>query len=119
VLEKLVNNQLTGFLYVYSILSGFRSGYGCVTATLKVLNDVTISLGSILSPTLFSIYINNIAQAVGSSLMHLYADDTVLYSAGPSLHFVVKTLYNKAFFVSNKLSLPCGLVRRITLSPQV
>jgi hypothetical protein len=49
VLEKLVNNQLTGFLDVYSILSGmqsFRSCYGCVTATLKVLNDVTIALDS-------------------------------------------------------------------------
>ena len=50
VLEKLVNSQLTGFLDVYSILSGmqsgFRSGYGCVTATLKVLNDVTIALDS-------------------------------------------------------------------------
>ena len=49
MLVKLVN-QLTGFLDVYSILSGgqsgFRSGYGCVTATLKVLNDVTIALDS-------------------------------------------------------------------------
>jgi hypothetical protein len=44
--------------------------------------------GSILEPTLFSIYNNNIAQAVGSSLIHLYADDTVLYSAVPSLDFV-------------------------------
>ena len=26
--------------------NGFRSGYGCVTATLKVLNDVTIALDS-------------------------------------------------------------------------
>ena len=26
--------------------SGFRSVYGCVTATLKVLNDVTIALDS-------------------------------------------------------------------------
>jgi hypothetical protein len=26
--------------------TGFRSGYGCVTATLKVLNDVTIALDS-------------------------------------------------------------------------
>ena len=26
--------------------SGFRSGYGCVTATLNVLNDVTIALDS-------------------------------------------------------------------------
>ena len=50
VLEKLVNNQQPGFLDVYSILSGmqsgFRSGYGCVTATLKVFNDVTIALDS-------------------------------------------------------------------------
>ena len=50
VLEKLVSKQLTGFLDEYSILSamqsGFRSGYGCVTATLKVLNDVTIALDS-------------------------------------------------------------------------
>jgi hypothetical protein len=49
VLEKLVN-QLTGFLDVYSILSGiqsgFHSGYECVTATFMVLNDVTISLDS-------------------------------------------------------------------------
>ena len=50
VLEKLLNNQLTGFLDVYSIISGMQSGFhsgcGCVTATLKVLNDVTIALDS-------------------------------------------------------------------------
>ena len=40
--------------------------------------------GSILGPMFFSIYINNIAQAVGSSLINLYAGDEVLYSAGPS-----------------------------------
>ena len=48
--KRPLNNQLTGFLDVYSILlgmqSGFCSGYGCVTATLKVLNDVTIALDS-------------------------------------------------------------------------
>ena len=123
---------------------GFRSGYGCVTANLKVLNDVTIAhdskqccpaifidlakafdmvdhsilvgrlrlsvsegslvwfsnylsqrvqchQGSILGPTLL-IYINNIAQAVESSLIHLYADDTVLYLAGPSPDFVLNAL---------------------------
>ena len=45
-----VNHQLAGFLDVYSILSGmqsgFRSSYGCVTSTLKVLNDVPIALVS-------------------------------------------------------------------------
>ena len=47
VLEKRVNNKLTGFLD--SILSGMQSGfpgYGCVTATLNVLNYVTIALDS-------------------------------------------------------------------------
>ena len=50
VLLKRGNKKLTGFLDVYSILSGmpsgFCSGYGCVTATFKVLNDVTIALDS-------------------------------------------------------------------------
>ena len=179
MLEKHVNNQLTGFLDVYSILSGmqfvFCSGYGCVTATLKVLNDVTIALdsnprcdavfidlakgfdtvhhsivvgrlssigvsegslswfanylsqrvwciksehllsqplpvtkgvplGSILDPTLFSIYINNIAQAVGSAPIHLYAVDTVLYSAGPSPDFVLNALHQSFLSVQQAFS---------------
>ena len=36
--------------------------------------------GSILGPTLFSIYINNIAQAVGSAVIHAYADDSLILS---------------------------------------
>ena len=52
VLEKKVNNQLTGSLDVYSILSGMQSSfysvYGFVITTFlkKVLNDVTIALDS-------------------------------------------------------------------------
>ena len=48
VFEKLVNKQLTGYLDLYGILSGlqsgFRTGHSCVTATLKVLNDMTSAL---------------------------------------------------------------------------
>jgi hypothetical protein len=40
---------------------------------------------SILGPTLFSVYINDVALAAGDSLIHLYADDTILYTSGPSL----------------------------------
>ena len=39
--------------------------------------------GSILRPTLFSVFINDVGLAAGESLIHLYADDTILYTSGP------------------------------------
>ena len=86
--------------------------------------------GSILGPTFFSIYINIIAQAVGSSLIHLYADYTVLYSAGPSPDFVLNALQQSFLSVQQDFSTlyhvlntskqrSCNLVRRIPLSPLV
>jgi hypothetical protein len=85
----------------------------------------------ILGPTLFSIYINNIGQAVGSSLVHLYADDTVLYSAGPSpdlglnalqqsflsvqqafsaLHLVLNTSKSKVMWFRKNAPLPTSVI---------
>ena len=48
--------------------------------------------GSILGPALFSIYINDVALAAGDSLIHLYANDTILYTSGSSLDTVLKLL---------------------------
>jgi hypothetical protein len=48
--------------------------------------------GSILGPTLFSVYINNFALAAGDSLIHLSADDTILYICGPYLDTVLTNL---------------------------
>ena len=48
--------------------------------------------GSILGLTLFSVYINEVALAAGDSLIHLYADDTILYTSGPSLDTVLTNL---------------------------
>ena len=36
-----------------------------------------------LGPTLFSVYIYDVALAAGDSLIHPYADDTILYTSGP------------------------------------
>lgn len=48
--------------------------------------------GFILGPTLFSIYINDVAISAGNSKIHLYADDTILYAEGPSLYSATATL---------------------------
>jgi hypothetical protein len=55
---------------------------------------LAVSMGvpqsSILGMTLFSVYISDVAHAAGDSLIHLYADDTILYISGPSLDTVNK-----------------------------
>jgi hypothetical protein len=48
--------------------------------------------GSILGPSLFSVYINDVALAACDSLIHLYADDTILCTSGPSLDTVLTNL---------------------------
>ena len=45
--------------------------------------------GSILGLTLFSVYINDVSLAAHDSLIPLYADDTILYTSGPSLDTVL------------------------------
>ena len=52
---------------------------------------------------LLSIYINNIAQAE-ESLICLYADDTVLYSAGPSPDVVLNALQQSFLSVQQDFS---------------
>lgn len=52
-----------------------------ILTTLKPLPlNKGLPQGSILGPTLFNIYINNITHGLGQSHIHLYADDTILYS---------------------------------------
>ncbi len=48
ILKKLVNKQLMHHLETYNVLnqvqSAFRSGHSCITATLKVLNDIICAI---------------------------------------------------------------------------
>uniref|UniRef100_A0A8C7MEU3 Reverse transcriptase domain-containing protein n=1 Tax=Oncorhynchus kisutch TaxID=8019 RepID=A0A8C7MEU3_ONCKI len=48
--------------------------------------------GPIIGPTRFSVYINDVALVAGDSLIHLYADDTILYTSGLSLDTVLTNL---------------------------
>ena len=60
---------------------------GLLSGPLAV--SMGVPQGSILGPTPFSVYINDVALAAGDSLIHLYADDTILYTSGPSLDTVL------------------------------
>uniref|UniRef100_A0A8C7DA57 Reverse transcriptase domain-containing protein n=1 Tax=Oncorhynchus kisutch TaxID=8019 RepID=A0A8C7DA57_ONCKI len=74
----------------------FSDRVQCVKSEGLLSRSLAVSMGvpqgSILGPTLFSVYINEVALAAGESLIHLYADDTILYTSGPSLDTVLATL---------------------------
>lgn len=71
--------------------------------------------GSIMGPTLFSIFINNIVDSVGESSNHLYADDTVLFSIAPSPDIVREQLqhsFNELHLVLPRLHLMINVSKK-------
>uniref|UniRef100_A0A8K9X3J7 Reverse transcriptase domain-containing protein n=1 Tax=Oncorhynchus mykiss TaxID=8022 RepID=A0A8K9X3J7_ONCMY len=74
----------------------FSDRVQCVKSEGLLSRPLVVSMGvpqsSILGPTLFSVYINDVTLAAGDSLIHLYTDDTILYTSGPSLDTVLTNL---------------------------
>ena len=57
--------------------------------------------GSVVGPTLFSIYINNLPNTIGLEGMQKYADDTVLYGSDCNA-LQGKQNFTKRFNISNR-----------------
>ncbi|CDQ80574.1 unnamed protein product [Oncorhynchus mykiss] len=56
---------------------------GCKSVSIEVCSGIL--QGYIFGPLSFILYINNIADLIETADVHLYADDTVIYSSGSSL----------------------------------
>ena len=76
------NDCLAWFTNYFSDRVQAVKSEGLLSGPLAV--SMGVSQGSMLGPTLFSVYINDVALAAGDSLIHLYADDTILYTSVPS-----------------------------------
>ena len=81
------NDCLVWFTNYFSDRVQCVKSEGLLSGPLAV--SMRVPQGSILGPTLFSVYINDVALAAGDSLIHLYTDNTILYSSGPSFDTVL------------------------------
>ena len=90
--HRILIGRLNSLCFSNSCLAWFTNYFSgrvqCVKSEGLLSGPPAVSMGvlqgSILGLTLFSVYINDVALAARDSLIHLYADNTILYTSGPS-----------------------------------
>lgn len=73
----------------------------CTSSLLEV--KMGVPQGSVLGPILFSIYINNLGRDLKQTKVHLYADDTILYTSATSVEEALT--YLQSAFIQVQISL--------------
>ena len=83
--------------------------------------NIGVPQGSILGPTLFLIYVNNLPKFSDILMTQLFADDTIVSNAGPDINTLIGTtnaeLYKlKDWTQANKLTIHAGKSKLLVVS---
>jgi hypothetical protein len=99
--HNILIGRLNSLGFLIDCLACFTNYYSDKVQYVKweglLSGHLAVSMGVSQGSTLFSVYINDVTLAAGDSLIHLYADDSLLYTSDPSLDTVltnVQTSFN-------------------------
>ena len=70
----------------FTVLNGVRSD--------QLLVTISIPQGSVLDPTLFNIFTNDLPSMVQSGLLYMFTDDTTVFCRGDSADMAIAQLNN-------------------------
>ena len=113
LLKKMEHYGIRGLCnsFFASYLSDRKQYVHCNNVNSSILDMVCgVPQGSVLGPTLFLIYINDMINCIKYSKLQLFADDTITSLSGKNLHVLFDLLKQELklmmkWFKSNKLSL--------------
>jgi hypothetical protein len=81
------DEQVIKWFKSYLCNRGHKVSCNSECSSIKYVN-IGVPQGSILGPTLFLLYVNDINNYLGTASCNLYADDVLIYCSGESMHDV-------------------------------